>query len=156
MKRYIARSPMAKVKTALPWLMALYRPVATPRQTRSAMQVRANQGAPGVDGVTLEDFEKDLKDNLYKIWNRMSSGSYFPPPVLAVEIPKPHGGGMRILGVPTIADRVAQTVVARRLEAKVEPIFHPDSYGYRPRRSALDAVAACRERCWKTDWGAPG
>ena len=115
-------------------------------------QVRANQGAPGVDGVTLEDFEKDLKNNLYKIWNRMSSGSYFPPPVKAVEIPKPHGGGTRTLGVPTISDRVAQTVVARRLEAKVEPIFHPDSYGYRPYRSALDAVAACRERCWKSDW----
>ena len=115
-------------------------------------QVKANRGAPGVDGVTLEEFEKDLQGNLYKIWNRMSSGSYFPPPVMAVEIPKPHGGGTRILGVPTIADRVAQTVVARRLEAKVEPILHPDSYGYRPRRSALDAVAACRERCWKTDW----
>ena len=115
-------------------------------------QVRANRGAPGVDGVTLEEFEKDLKNNLYKIWNRMSSGSYFPPPVKAVEIPKPHGGGTRTLGVPTISDRVAQTVVARRLEAKVEPIFHPDSYGYRPYRSALDAVAACRERCWKSDW----
>ena len=84
--------------------------------------------------------------------HRMSSGSYFPPPVKAVEIPKPHGGGTRILGVPTIADRVAQTVVARRLEAKVEPIFHPGSYGYRPYRSALDAVAACRQRCWKSDW----
>ena len=90
-------------------------------------QVKANRGAPGVDGVTLEQFDKDLKNNLYKIWNRMSSGSYFPPPVLAVEIPKPHGGGTRTLGVPTISDRVAQTVVARRLEAKVEPIFHPDS-----------------------------
>ena len=95
-------------------------------------QVKANRGAPGVDGVTIEEFDKDLKNNLYKIWNRMSSGSYFPPPVLAVEIPKPHGGGTRILGVPTISDRIAQTVVARRLEAKVEPIFHPDSYGYRP------------------------
>ena len=115
-------------------------------------QVKANQGAPGVDGVTLEQFDEDLKDNLYRIWNRLSSGSYFPPPVKAVEIPKPHGGGTRTLGIPTIADRVAQTVVARRLEAKVEPIFHPDSYGYRPRRSALDAVGACRERCWKTDW----
>src|SRR3981189_1180344 len=87
-----------------------------------------------------------------KIWNRTSSGSDFPPPVRAVEIPKPHGGGTRTLGIPTIADRVAQTVVARRLEAKVEPIFHPDSYGYRPRRSALDAVGACRERGWQTDW----
>lgn len=105
-----------------------------------------------MDRVTLEDFEKDLKGQLYRIWNRMSSGSYFPPPVKAVEIPKPHGEGTRMLGVPTVADRIAQTVVARRLEAKVEPIFHPDSYGYRPNRSALDAVAACRRRCWKTDW----
>jgi group II intron reverse transcriptase/maturase len=82
----------------------------------------------------------------------MSSGSYFPPPVKAVEIPKPQGAGTRVLGVPTVADRIAQTVVARRLEAKVEPIFHPDSYGYRPKRSALDAVAVCRRRCWRSDW----
>jgi RNA-directed DNA polymerase len=115
-------------------------------------QVKANKGAPGVDGCSIEDFEADLKNNLYRVWNRMSSGSYFPPPVKAVEIPKPHGGGTRVLGVPTVADRVAQTVVARRLEARVEPIFHPDSYGYRPGRSALDAVAACRKRCWRKDW----
>jgi len=115
-------------------------------------QVRAKKGAPGVDEVTLAAFEADLKNNLFKIWNRMSSGSYFPPPVKAVEIPKPHGGGVRVLGVPTVGDRVAQTVVARRLEAKVEPIFHPDSYGYRPGRSALDAVAVCRRRCWNRDW----
>jgi group II intron reverse transcriptase/maturase len=105
-----------------------------------------------VDRQTIAEFEKDLKGNLYKIWNRMSSGSYFPPPVRAVEIPKPHGGGTRMLGVPTVADRVAQTVVARHLEEKLEPIFHPDSYGYRPKRSALDAVGACRQRCWKYDW----
>jgi hypothetical protein len=115
-------------------------------------QVKANNGAPGADGVTLEVFEKDLKGNLYKIWNRMSSGSYVPPPVAAVEIPKPHGDGVRVLGVPTVADRIAQTVVAGRLEGKVEPIFHPDSYGYRPGRSALAAVAVCRQRCWKHDW----
>jgi RNA-directed DNA polymerase len=115
-------------------------------------KVKANKGAAGVDGCTIEEFERDLKDNLYKIWNRMSSGSYFPPPVLAVEIPKPQGVGTRTLGVPTVADRVAQTVVARRLEKKVEPIFHPDSYGYRPGRSALQAVETCRSRCWKTAW----
>jgi group II intron reverse transcriptase/maturase len=114
-------------------------------------KVKANKGAPGVDGVSLAEFEKDLKGNLYKIWNRMSSGTYFPPPVRAVEIPKP-GGGVRVLGVPTVADRIAQTVVARVLEEAVEPIFHPDSYGYRPMRSALDAVATCRKRCWRTDW----
>src|ERR1035437_8617865 len=115
-------------------------------------QVKANKGAPGVDKVTMADFETDLGGNLYRIWNRMSAGSYFPPPVKAVEIPKPHGSGTRVLGVPTISDRIAQTVAAKRLEAKVEPIFHPDSYGYRPNRSALDAVAACRKRCWKSDW----
>ena len=116
------------------------------------LKVRGNKGAAGIDGCSIEDFEADLKDNLYKIWNRMSSGSYFPPPVMAVEIPKSHGGGVRVLGVPTVADRIAQTVVANRLEEKVEPIFHPDSYGYRPGRSALDAVGVCRKRCWKTDW----
>jgi len=115
-------------------------------------KVKANKGAPGVDGCTIEEFESDLQGNLYKIWNRMSSGSYFPPPVKAVEIPKSHGGGVRVLGVPTVADRVAQTVVAAHLEKRVEPVFHPDSYGYRPNRSALDAVAACRQRCWHKNW----
>ena len=115
-------------------------------------RVAANKGAAGVDGCSIEDFEKDLRGNLYKIWNRMSSGTYFPPPVKAVEIPKPHGGGTRVLGVPTVGDRVAQTVVALALEARTESIFHPDSYGYRPRRSALDAVAVCRQRCQKKDW----
>ncbi|HUZ69188.1 MAG TPA: group II intron reverse transcriptase/maturase [Candidatus Saccharimonadales bacterium] len=115
-------------------------------------QVKANKGAPGVDGQVLDEFETDLKGNLYKIWNRMSSGTYFPPPVRAVEIPKPHGDGVRVLGVPTVADRVAQTVVAMQLEPLVEPRFHPDSYGYRPGKSAHDALATCRERCWKYDW----
>ncbi|MFJ8010832.1 reverse transcriptase domain-containing protein [Streptomyces fagopyri] len=115
-------------------------------------EVRANKGAPGVDGQSIADFEEDLKNNLYKVWNRMSSGSYFPPPVRAVSIPKPHGGGERILGIPSVADRVAQTVVARNLMRRVEPVFHSDSFGYRPGRSALDAVEKCRERCWKRDW----
>ncbi|MGW0594349.1 reverse transcriptase domain-containing protein [Streptosporangium sp. NPDC002607] len=115
-------------------------------------KVKANKGAAGVDGLSIGEFEKDLKNNLYKIWNRMSSGTYFPPPVMAVEIPKAHGGGTRMPGVPTVADRIAQTVVAGVLEAKVEPIFHPSSYGYRPGRSALDAVWACRQRCWEFDW----
>ena len=115
-------------------------------------EVRANKGAPGVDGQSIAEFEKDLKSNLYKVWNRMSSGSYFPPPVRAVAIPKPHGGGERILGIPAVADRVAQTVVARHLVRRVDPIFHPDSFGYRPGRSALDAVEKCRERSWKRDW----
>jgi len=100
-------------------------------------KVKANQGAPGVDGCSIDEFEADLKNNLFKIWNRMSSGSYFPPPVMAVEIPKAHSAGVRTLGIPTVADRVAQTVVAARLEKEVEPKFHDDSYGYRPGRSAL-------------------
>ncbi|WP_184731610.1 group II intron reverse transcriptase/maturase [Saccharopolyspora phatthalungensis] len=113
-------------------------------------RVRANQGAAGVDGVSIEEFEKDLRNNLFKIWNRMSSCSYFPPLVKAVEIPKP--GGTRMLGVPTVGDRIAQTVVAMALETRTESIFHDDSYGYRPGRSALQAVQRCRQRCWKKDW----
>lgn len=115
-------------------------------------KVKANQGAAGVDGESIEEFERDLRGNLYKLWNRMSSGTYFPPPVRAVEIPKAGGKGVRVLGVPTVSDRIAQTVVRSYLEPEVEPLFHPDSYGYRPGRSALDAVDACRKRCWKKDW----
>ncbi len=115
-------------------------------------QVKANRGAPGIDEESIAEFEADLKGNLYKLWNRMSSGTYMPPPVLAVQIPKTHGGGIRTLGVPTVSDRVAQTVAKLYLEPEVEPHFHPDSYGYRPARSALDAVGRCRERCWKSDW----
>ena len=114
-------------------------------------KVRANKGAAGVDGESIAEFEKNLKGNLYKLWNRMSSGTYFPPPVRAVEIPK-KAGGTRTLGVPTVADRIAQTVVRMYLEPEVEPLFHPDSYGYRPGRSAHDALAACRQRCWESDW----
>jgi RNA-directed DNA polymerase len=114
-------------------------------------RVRANGGAAGVDGESIAEFEADLTGNLYKLWNRLSSGSYFPPPVRAVEIPK-RDGSSRTLGVPTVADRIAQTVVAGYLEPGVEPHFHPDSYGYRPGRSALDAVGVCRERCWRQDW----
>jgi RNA-directed DNA polymerase len=116
------------------------------------LKVRANKGAAGVDEQSILEFESDLKGNLYKLWNRMSSGSYMPPPVRAVEIPKKGGHGVRVLGVPTVADRVAQTVVHLVLEPEVEPVFHPDSYGYRPGRSALDAVGVCRKRCWRYDW----
>jgi RNA-directed DNA polymerase len=114
-------------------------------------KVKANKGAAGVDEQSIEDFDKKLKDNLYKIWNRMSSGSYFPPPVLAVEIDK-DGGGKRKLGIPTVSDRIAQMVVKSRLEPEVEPLFVPDSYGYRPRKSALEAVGQARQRCWEYDW----
>ena len=115
------------------------------------LQVRSNGGAAGVDGVTIEQFESDLKGNLYKVWNRMSSGAYFPPPVRAVSIPK-KSGGQRILGVPTVADRVAQTVVKQLIEPALDAIFLADSYGYRPGKSALDAVGVTRQRCWKYDW----
>jgi group II intron reverse transcriptase/maturase len=115
-------------------------------------RVKANKGAPGVDEQSVAAFETDLKNNLYKIWNRMSSGTYVPPPVRAVQIPKPHGGGSRVLGVPTVGDRIAQIVAALTLEPRVEAIFHPDSYGYRPGKSAHDALTVCRERCWKKDW----
>src|SRR3954449_9923144 len=115
-------------------------------------QVEANKGAAGVDGQSIADFETNLQDSLYKIWNRMSSGSYFPPPVLGVEIAKSHGRGTRTLGIPTVADRVAQTVAALALRARTESIFHDDSYGYRPGRSALDAVAICQQRCRTKAW----
>lgn len=114
-------------------------------------RVKANRGAPGIDGVDFIAFEKSLKDNLYKIWNRMSSGSYFPDAVKGVEIPK-KDGKIRLLGVPTIADRVAQMVVKMNFEPLVEPIFYEDSYGYRPKRTATDAIGATRERCWKMPW----
>jgi RNA-directed DNA polymerase len=114
-------------------------------------RVKANKGAAGVDEQTIEDFEKKLKKNLYKIWNRMSSGSYFPPPVRTVKIPKANGGERR-LGIPTVSDRIAQQVVKSRLEPEVERLFHADSYGYRPGKSALEAVGTARERCWRYDW----
>lgn len=115
-------------------------------------RVRANKGAAGVDGESIAEFEKDIDNNLYKIWNRMSSGTYMPPPVRSVEIPKENGKGVRMLGVPTVSDRVAQMVVKMSLEPMVEPIFHPDSYGYRPKKSAHDALGKARERCWRADW----
>lgn len=118
---------------------------------RAWLKVKANAGAAGIDEQSVAEFEQDLKGNLYKLWNRMSSGSYFPPPVKQVEIPK-GSGGVRVLGVPTVADRVAQTVVAEELERLVEPVFDRDSYGYRRGRSAHDALAACRKRCWRYDW----
>jgi retron-type reverse transcriptase len=127
--------------------------------------VKANQGAAGVDGQSIAEFERDLTNNLYKLWNRLSSGSYFPPPVRRVDIPKGEGR-TRPLGMPTVADRIAQTVVKRYLEPEVEKVFPPDSYGYRPGKSAIDAVGQARERCWRYDWvleldiqgffGAPG
>ena len=114
-------------------------------------RVKANAGGCGVDQQSLSDYEKHLKDNLYKLWNRMSSGSYFPPAVKAVPIPK-KAGGERILGVPTVADRIAQMVVKLVLEPQIEPHFLENSYGYRPNKSALDAIAVTRERCWRYDW----
>jgi RNA-directed DNA polymerase len=118
---------------------------------KAYQKVLANRGAAGVDGQSLEHFRESEKDNLYKLWNRLSSGSYFPPPVKAVEIPK-RGGGVRVLGVPTVADRIAQTVVAMILEPEAERVFHRDSYGYRPGRSAHQALEECKQRCWRVPW----
>ena len=128
-------------------------------------KVRSNRGAGGVDEVSLDKFHEGYRDHLYRLWNRMSSGSYMPPPVKLVEIPK-KGGGLRPLGIPTVADRIAQTVVRGLLEPGLEVIFHEDSYGYRPRKSAAMALGKVRERCWKLNWvvdvdikgyfGAPG
>ena len=114
-------------------------------------RVKANQGAAGVDGQSIADFEANLSGNLYKLWNRLSSGSYFPPPVKRVDIPKADGG-TRPLGIPTVADRIAQEVARRYLEQFLEPVFDVDSYGYRPGKSAIDAVRTARERCWRYDW----
>jgi group II intron reverse transcriptase/maturase len=129
------------------------KPYAIPKKLvwEAYKRVKANRGAAGVDGESLATFDQNLKSNLYKVWNRMSSGSYFPPPVRLVEIPK-ASGGTRPLGIPTVSDRVAQTIVKMVLEPEVEPKFHPDSYAYRPNKSALDAVGVARERCWRKDW----
>ena len=114
-------------------------------------RVKANQGSAGIDAVSIEAFDQDRNSHLYRIWNRLSSGSYFPPPVKAVPIPK-KSGGTRILGVPTVGDRIAQTAAAMVLEPLLEPVFHTDSYGYRPGKSAHDALAVTRQRCWQFDW----
>ena len=113
--------------------------------------VRANRGAAGVDGQSIAEFEGDLTNNLYKLWNRMTSGSYMPPAVKRVEIPKADGG-VRPLGIPTVADRIAQMVVKNALEPEVEPYFHEDSYGYRPGKSAHQAVGVARTRCWRNNF----
>lgn len=114
-------------------------------------RVRANRGSAGVDGQTIAMFEEDMSNNLFKLWNRLSSGSYFPPPVRRVDIPKATGG-TRALGIPTVADRIGQMVVKRYLEPLVEPVFHEDSYGYRPGKSAIQALGKARQRCWRRDW----
>jgi RNA-directed DNA polymerase len=115
-------------------------------------KVKANRGAAGVDEQSIAAFEEDLENNLYKLWNRMASGSYFPPPVRRVEIPKGDGSGTRPLGIPTVTDRVAQGVVKAYLEPELEKHFLPDSYGYRPGKSAIEAVGVARQRCWRYDW----
>ena len=124
----------------------------TKRQVWEAYKsVKANQGGAGVDEQSLAEFAEDLENNLYKLWNRLASGSWMPPPVKRVEIPKADGG-IRRLGVPTVADRIAQTVVKQALEPELEKYFHPDSYGYRPGKSAHQAIGQARKRCWRYDW----
>lgn len=129
------------------------KPFVIPKQhvLRAFELVKANAGAAGIDRQSLAEFESDLPNNLYKVWNRLSSGSYFPPPVKAVSIPK-KSGGQRLLGIPTVSDRIAQMVVKLAFEPLVEPHFLPDSYGYRPGKSALDAIGVTRKRCWRDDW----
>lgn len=129
------------------------KPYEIPKQVvmQAYLKVKANKGAPGIDEETIEEFEKELKNNLYKIWNRMSSGSYFPPAVKGIDIPKKNGG-KRTLGIPTVADRIAQTVVKIYLEPELEIIFDKDSYGYRVGKSAHQALERVRQRCWKYDW----
>jgi len=133
--------------------MGVAKPFHIPKKLvwEAYLRVKAADGGPGADGQTVEDFEDDLENNLYKLWNRMSSGSYFPPPVKLVVIPKSDGRERR-LGVPTVSDRIAQAAVKMVLEPMVEPQFHADSYGYRPGRSAHDAIATARTRCWRYDW----
>lgn len=133
--------------------MSKTKPFLIPKKDvwQAYLHVKRNKGAAGVDDQSIADFEVNLKDNLYKLWNRMSSGTYFPPPVKLVAIPK-KGGGERYLGIPTVSDRIAQMVVKMHLEPCVDPRFDNDSYGYRPKKSAHDAVGLCRERCWKRDW----
>ena len=136
---------MSGMKSAKPYCIA--------KRTiwQAYQQVKANRGAAGIDDETIAEFEQNLSKNLYKLWNRMSSGSYLTPPVKQVAIPK-ASGGTRKLGVPTVADRIAQTVGKILVEPILDPIFHADSYGYRPGRSAKQAVAATRKRCWQYDW----
>ena len=133
--------------------MSTTKPFTIPKElvVKAYKLVKANAGAAGIDQQSLADFDKNLKDNLYKLWNRLSSGSYFPVPVKAVAIPKKQGGE-RILGVPTVTDRIAQMVVKLMFEPTVEPHFYPDSYGYRLNKSALDAVGVTRQRCWRYNW----
>lgn len=114
-------------------------------------KVRSNRGSAGVDEVSMNEFDKEYSKHLYKVWNRMSSGSYIPPAVKLIEIPK-KGGGLRPLGIPTIADRIAQSVVRGLLEPTLEPLFIKDSYGYRPGKSAQQAVEQVRQQCWKRSW----
>jgi RNA-directed DNA polymerase len=144
--------PLANQKREEP--MDKAKPFSIPKREvwEAFKRVKANQGAAGVDGQSVAAFEADLSNNLYKLWNRLSSGSYFPPPVRQVAIPKRDGGGERMLGIPTVSDRIAQEVARRYLEPILEPVFHTDSYGYRPGKSAIAAVATARERCWRHDW----
>lgn len=133
--------------------MASAKPYSIAKRTvwEAYQQVKANRGSAGIDDETIAMFEQNLPKNLYKLWNRMSSGSYFPPPVKQVQIPK-GSGGFRRLGIPTVSDRIAQTVVKLTIEPIIDPVFHPDSYGYRPGKSAKQAIAVTKTRCWRYDW----
>jgi len=114
-------------------------------------EVKQNRGSAGIDSVSIKSYEESLSSHLYKLWNRMSSGTYFPQPVKLVEIPK-KGGGTRPLGIPTVNDRIAQNVVVLEIRERLDSIFHTDSYAYRSKHNAIQAVATARQRCWQYDW----
>jgi retron-type reverse transcriptase len=126
-------------------------PISRPMVWEAYKKVRSNQGSAGVDQISMEEFDAQRSKHLHKIWNRMASGSYFPPPVKEVEIPK-KDGKIRKLGIPTIGDRVDQMVVKEYIEPRFEQIFSPHSYGYRPHRNAHQALESVRSNCKKTDW----
>ena len=133
--------------------METAKPFTIPKRLvwKAYLSVKSNGGAAGIDGESIKDFEGNLKNNLYQLWNKMSSGSYFPPAIRGVPILK-KSGGTRLLGVPTVSDRIAQMVVKMGLGPTLDPIFDKDSYGYRPKKSAHDAIAVTRKRCWEYDW----
>lgn len=149
--RIVTPAPLANLAREEPKIAGRLFDVSKQEVWEAFKKVKANRGSAGIDGKSIEDFEARVGDNLYKIWIRLRSGSYFPPAVKAVEIPKSRGG-MRVLGIPTVADRVAQSVIKARLESVLDPIFDSDSYGFRPRKSAIQAIEVTRKRCWKFNW----
>lgn len=126
-------------------------PISRQMVWQAYQKVRSNKGSAGVDTIEMQEFDANRSKHLYKLWNRMASGSYFPPPVKEVEILK-KDGSIRKLGIPTISDRVGQMVVKMFIEPRLEAVFSPNSYGYRPKRNAHQALSKVWENCWKQNW----